>query len=234
MLQRLPSVWLLSLLLLVPAANGTAVGSTVAPPTGDELPEGWYARIETSMGKIVVRLLPEQAPQAVAQFVALARGTLERVDPVTGEPVTDPYYDGTEVYSVELGVRFEAGKPAGSGGPQMWAPPKEGVGPVNYNLAGRLGLNLVSGRGATPYNFFVTATAQPRLSGVYPCLGVVVEGRDVALRITAVRTQPGGRPVESIRIEKVRVFTVGDPQALPELVSYVAKPRRLAPRPRTD
>ena len=48
------------------------------------LAEGLYARIETSLGRIVARLLPEQAPQSVAHFAAMAEGQLEWFDMTTG------------------------------------------------------------------------------------------------------------------------------------------------------
>ena len=40
------------------------------------LDEGWYARLETDRGMILIRLLPDQAPQSVAHFAALAEGKL--------------------------------------------------------------------------------------------------------------------------------------------------------------
>ena len=44
------------------------------------------ATIETSMGTIVVELFPDQSPNTVANFVGLATGAKEYVDPKTGQP----------------------------------------------------------------------------------------------------------------------------------------------------
>jgi hypothetical protein len=41
------------------------------------VPQGWYARLDTDKGPIVAKLLPDQAPQSVAHFAALAQGRLE-------------------------------------------------------------------------------------------------------------------------------------------------------------
>lgn len=114
--------WPTLLLLLTLFASAGAWSSDKAeidPRLPDDLPEAWYARIDTSMGRIVAQLLPEQAPQAVAQFVALAQGSLERRDPVTGDLLEGPYYDGTSIYRTEAGILFEAEIPAARAGPDL-------------------------------------------------------------------------------------------------------------------
>ncbi|HLV61025.1 MAG TPA: peptidylprolyl isomerase, partial [Fredinandcohnia sp.] len=59
-----------------------------------------YATFETSMGAIRVRLLPEEAPKTVENFVGLATGTKAWRDPATGETVKRPLYDGTIFHRV--------------------------------------------------------------------------------------------------------------------------------------
>jgi peptidyl-prolyl cis-trans isomerase A (cyclophilin A) len=234
MRHRLAFAQTLFLVFVLPATVWTAVdGAPVGSLAEQDLDPGWYARIDTSRGRLVARLLPEQAPQAVAQFVALAEGELQRADPLTGEAIEGRYYDGAAIYFAEAGIRFEAGDPRG-GGPSMWVSTFEGAGPVNFSGPARLGLKPIAGRGATPYSFFVTASAQPRLNGNHPCFGVVVQGSDVVMRITEVKTHRDGRPIDPIFVRRVRIFTVGDPPPLPEPVSYEAERRELAPRPLPD
>jgi len=232
MRHRILPPLILLLIFFVPVGVWSSDKAEIDPQLSENLPEGWYARIDTTMGRFVAQLLPEQAPQAVAQFVALAEGTLERRDPVTGDMLEGPYYDGTSVYRAEAGIRFEAGDPTGTGrgGPPLWVSSKEGSGPISHHGAGRLGLNLTPGRGASPYSFFVTASAQPQLSGRYPCFGTVVSGSDVVMRICGVKTHRNGSPIEPVLINRVRIFAVGDPPPLQEPLSYQGKPGRLAPR----
>ncbi len=53
-----------------------------------------FATFKTSMGDIVVKLLPEKAPKTVENFLALAEGTKEWKDPKSGQPVTRPLMPG--------------------------------------------------------------------------------------------------------------------------------------------
>ena len=182
---------------------------------------GWYARMVTTSGTIVARLLPEQAPQAVAHFVALARGELVWNDPFTGEPKKEPYYDGLKIHKAVAAQRFEIGDPTGSG--QGYAPfflPHEGFGPVDFTQGGRLGSTRASGGLISGSMFFITAEGMPWLNGRHPCFGTVVEGREVVRSITALRTDSIGRPLEEVRLESVEIFAVGEPEPLPEAEHY--------------
>ncbi len=219
---RLVATCLLSLVVgAVHAADSAAAEEFAAPP---DLAPGWYARIETSMGRIVARLLPEQAPQSVAHFAALAEARLEWFDRVDGEIRKDHYYDGIKIHKALAGQRFEAGDPAsGHAAPSIHVPP-EGEGPINFNAPGRLGMLKDGGANSGVY-FFVTASAQPWLTGNFPCFGWVVDGWDVVTHLSQVKTHPNGRPLDPPLIERIRVFSVGDPAPLPEPVAYT--PRRV-------
>ncbi len=77
-----------------------------------------HATIDTSMGKIVVRLLDKDAPKTVENFVGLADGTKLLAD---GEDVANakPFYDGLTFHRVIPEFMIQGGDPAGngSGGP---------------------------------------------------------------------------------------------------------------------
>ncbi len=200
--------------------------SPVAPfkiPPG--LPQGWYARISTSFGDIVARLLPEQAPQSVAHFAALAEGKLAWTDPFTGETRKDPYYDGTKVHLVEAAQRFEAGDRTGTGrgAPTYYVPP-EGKGPVNFSRPGRLGMTRASLGRVSGVQFFATAASQPFLNGHHPCFGEVVSGREVIEAISTVKSFANGKPLDPPEIRNVRIFKVGEPPPLPDPVLYRPTP----------
>ena len=74
-----------------------------------------YATFETSAGKIGVKLLPEQAPNGVENFVALATGKKSWTDPRGYQKTTRPLYDGTVFHRVIPGFMIQGGDPLGNG-----------------------------------------------------------------------------------------------------------------------
>lgn len=212
--------------LLVLACIGSHVVSDEAPIDDDAFVpdaawvEGWYARIESADGRIVARLLPEQSPQAVAYFTGMASGTLEWFDRASGKMKKGPYYDGMRIHKALAGQRFEVGDPSGTGHetPDLFIPP-EGMGPINFNAPGRLGMTADTGL-FSAVQFFATASAQPWLTGQHPCFGLVVEGREVILQLAQVKTFSNGRPIEPVIIDRIRIFKVGDPAPLPVALPY--------------
>ena len=76
---------------------------------------GLYARLETSMGAITVKLFEKEAPITVANFVELAQGKKEWTDPVSGEKVKRSLYDGTIFHRVIPKFMIQGGDPSGAG-----------------------------------------------------------------------------------------------------------------------
>ena len=203
------------------AQETTGTEDYFLPPVG--LESGWYARIETSRGRIIALLLPDQAPQSVAHFAGMAEGTLEWTDPVLGEPQKGRFYDGIHIDMAKAGERFEAGgleaDPSRTP-PSLYVSPAEGKGPVTFSQPGRLGMTASYGSRISAVKFFATAVSAPYFTGTYPCFGIVVEGVNVIQRISEAKTYARGRPIEPIEIQKIRIFSVGDPAPLPEPVPY--------------
>ncbi len=187
-----------------------------ASDTEPSLAEGWYARVDTTLGDIVIELLPEQAPQAVAHVAALAEGELEWFDVVTGEPKKTRYYDGIAVHLAEAGQRFEVGDPTGTGrgAPRIFVPLEFGA--VSFSEPGRVGLTRDGLGRISGAQFFVTVSGLPWLNTKHTCFGKVVEGLEVVRRITSVKTYSNGRPMEPPLVERVDIFAVGDPAPLPK------------------
>jgi len=208
------------------AAFAAAVLPGFAAPRADREP-GWYARLETSSGTVVIRLLPEQAPQSVAHFAALAEGRLEWTDPMTGKARRDPYYDGLLIHKVSAAQRFEAGDPTSTGrGSAPVYVPEEGFGPVDFSIRGRVGMTRASLGRISGSLFFVTAAPQPWLSGRHPCFGTVVQGLDVVDAISTARADGNGKPIEPIVLKTIKVYSVGEVEPLPEPVAFTPQPRR--------
>jgi peptidyl-prolyl cis-trans isomerase A (cyclophilin A) len=195
------------------------------PRMPGNLAQGWYAMIETSLGTIVARLLPEQAPQSVAHFAAIAEGRLPWIDPLTGTTKQGHYYDGLRVHLAVAAQRFETGDPTGTGRgyPLIYVPP-EGRGPITFDAPGRLGMTRSSLGRISGVQFFVTAAALPWLVGHHPCFAEVVSGMEVVSAIAGVRTRTNGRPETPVIVERVRIRKVGEPAPLPDPVPFVPKP----------
>jgi peptidyl-prolyl cis-trans isomerase A (cyclophilin A) len=88
-----------------------ALALVAAPASAQDL----YATIDTSAGKIGVKLLPGEAPKTVKNFTELAEGKREWTDPKTGQKVTRPLYDGTVFHRVIPGFMIQGGDPLGNG-----------------------------------------------------------------------------------------------------------------------
>ena len=206
---------------------GTIASAEEAPfaPSPD-WPVGHYARIETDFGRIVARLLPQQAPQSVAHFAAMARGELAWTDP-TGEQKKFPFYDGIPIHTVCAGFLLEAAVLTGTGksAPPLYLP-DEGHGPINFSQAGRLAMARPQNR-PSAVQFFVTSAASPRLNRVFPCFGEVVEGREVVFQISQQKSYGNGKPIDTIRINSIRIFQIGNPPALPEPEQTVLGPKKI-------
>jgi peptidylprolyl isomerase/peptidyl-prolyl cis-trans isomerase A (cyclophilin A) len=96
-----------------------ALGAPTARAQEKKMSNTMYATFKTSLGDIVVKLLPDKAPKTVENFVGLAEGTKEWTDPRTGQKVKKPLYDGTVFHRVIPGFMIQGGDPLGngSGGP---------------------------------------------------------------------------------------------------------------------
>jgi peptidylprolyl isomerase/peptidyl-prolyl cis-trans isomerase A (cyclophilin A) len=110
---------ILGAVALVPALVLAAAPSTDTKKPGEATAPAaakgeQYATFETSAGKIGARLLPQEAPNAVANFVALATGKKEWTEP-SGQKTQRPLYDGTVFHRVIPGFMIQGGDPRGNG-----------------------------------------------------------------------------------------------------------------------
>ena len=92
----------------------TGVAALVALPSCAKKENQLRATIDTSMGKIVVKLYDKTTPKTVANFVGLADGTRLLRD---GEPAANakPFYDGLTFHRVIPNFMIQGGDPNGDG-----------------------------------------------------------------------------------------------------------------------
>ncbi len=94
--------------------NNTPTMNPTLTPTPEPLAENITATIKTNKGTMIVKLFPKMAPNTVANFVELAKGT--KVNPVTGKKVSSkPFYDGVIFHRVISGFMIQGGDPNGTG-----------------------------------------------------------------------------------------------------------------------
>jgi len=167
------------------------------------------ATIDTTMGKVSCRLYDDKAPNTVANFVGLATGKRNWVDPNTNTWVQRPAYDGTTFHRIIKGFMIQGGDPKGNGSgepgytvpDEMWAGGKHD----------RPGLLCMANRGKNTNGaqFFITESDGPSVKALdgYGTYTIFGECGPVPLvhTIAAVQTGPGDRPTTPVTINSIKI-----------------------------
>jgi peptidyl-prolyl cis-trans isomerase A (cyclophilin A) len=142
-----------------------------------------HATFQTSMGTIVVRLLPEKAPKTVENFVGLAEGTKEWRDPRNGQKSKAPLYDGTAFHRVIPDFMIQGGDPSGTGRGDPGYRFDDEIGPDNkFDRPGLLAM-ANAGPGTNGCQFFITEVPTPHLNRGHTIFGEVVKGYELVPKI---------------------------------------------------
>lgn len=161
------------------------------------------------MGDIVIQLFEQQAPKTVANFVDLATGKKEWTDPKTKEKTTRPLFDGTTFHRVIPFFMIQGGDPLGTGegGPGYEFENEDSD--LRFDRPGRVAM-ANSGRDTNGSQFFITVAAQPHLNGGYTIFGQVVDGQEVADRISEVDRDEHDKPLQPVVIKSITVERLGE------------------------
>jgi peptidyl-prolyl cis-trans isomerase A (cyclophilin A) len=171
--------------------------------------EDLYAVLKTNRGDITVRLFPDHAPKTVRNFVELAEGGREWVDPRTRAASTEKLYDGTVFHRIISGFMIQGGDPLG-----------QGTGGPGYKFDDEIHPDLAftkpyllamanagkqGGRGTNGSQFFITVATPTWLNGKHTIFGEVEDeaSRKVVDTIATVPTNQSDRPLDDVVIESV-------------------------------
>ncbi|TDB80801.1 MULTISPECIES: peptidylprolyl isomerase [unclassified Micromonospora] len=169
--------------------------------------EAVYATLHTNAGPIRLELFPNHAPKTVRNFVDLAEGNKEYVDPRTGQPGSGPYYDGTISHRVISGFMIQMGDPTGTGrgGPgykfgDEFHPELRFDRPYLLAMAN-------AGPGTNGSQFFITVAPTPHLNNRHTIFGQVADEQSAKVvdSIASTPTGPNDRPLQDVVIERVEI-----------------------------
>jgi peptidyl-prolyl cis-trans isomerase A (cyclophilin A) len=167
------------------------------------LSEELFATLQTTMGNIEVRLFPNHAPKTVRNFVELAEGDREWLNPATREKSTDKLYDGTIFHRVIPNFMIQGGDPLGSGrgGPGYQfadEPHPELTFDRPYLLA-----MANAGPNTNGSQFFITVAPTTWLNFKHTIFGEVTAGQDIVDAIATTPTGAQDRPKTDVVLEHV-------------------------------
>ena len=196
-----------------------------------------------NFGTVKIELYPDQAPETVANFIALAnRG----------------FYDGLTFHRVVKDFMIQGGDPEGTGeGGAKISNLKDGGEDKDYSIKGEFIANGVDNKlkfeegtigmarnDYTQYSsslqeqsynsgssqFFIMTAANSSLNGYYTAFGKVIEGMDVVHNIENVDVKAAddseqsgntevSTPINPVKITSIRVETYGVDYGLPETLT---------------
>ena len=154
------------------------------------------AIIETNLGTIVFKLLPDLAPETVRNFEKLAR---------------DGFYNGTLFHRVIPGFMIQGGDPnTKSGNKNTW-----GTGGPGHTIKaefssrshhrGIVSMARAQDPDSAGSQFFIVTTDSTFLDRQYTVFGEVIEGIDVADKIVNLQRDRNDCPLEEAKMLHVKV-----------------------------
>ena len=188
-------------------SKGTSKVSNEATPIEQDVKE-ITATMETTLGTMKIKLFHKEAPKTVANFVGLAEGTKEFIDPKTGDKTKRAFYDGLIFHRVIPDFMVQGGDPEGTGmGGPGYQFEDEFDPKLKHSKPGILSM-ANSGPGTNGSQFFITEVPTPHLDMRHTVFGEVTEGIDVVKKITSVERDRSDRPKEPVVIKKLTINRV--------------------------
>ena len=169
------------------------------------LPSGTYAVFETNQGTFVIHLFVDKVPNTCANFIGLAEGTKEFMNPKTRAKEKSPFYDGLTFHRVIKNFMIQGGCPEGTGrGGPGYRFEDEFDPTLRHNKPGILSM-ANAGPGTNGSQFFITVAPTPHLDNHHTVFGEVVKGYEVVDAISKLPTTSGDRPMKDVVINHLRI-----------------------------
>ena len=165
------------------------------------------ARVLTTYGEFVIKLLPQTAPIAVDNFIQLAEGTKTFLEFVDGEAneVQRPFYEGLMIHRISPNFIVQMGCPIGNGtGGPGYTLPIEDSDLVRFDGKGVVAMANREGK-ADGSQFFITLGPAMFIKEPHSIFGKVTEGMDIVEKIAKVPTLPNEKPTKKVLISSIKI-----------------------------
>jgi peptidyl-prolyl cis-trans isomerase A (cyclophilin A) len=194
----------------LPDSPGAGMQPKAAP-----VPTGPTVVLDTTMGRLTCKLFEKESPLATANFIALAEGSKDWTDPITGQKVHGQrFYDGTTFHRVIPGFMIQGGDRKGDGtGDAGYYFNNETTPGLTFDVPGRLAM-ANAGPDTNGTQFFITEQAVPDLDGKYSIFGQC-DAHSVLMTATIARVDRNSqdKPLTPVVLNKVTIVREG--QAMP-------------------
>ena len=141
-------------------------------------------------GTVVIKLLPDVAPNHVARIKELTK---------------QGFYNGQVFHRVIDGFMIQGGDPLGNGtgGPGYQFADEFSPG-LRHSKPGILSM-ANAGPNTNGSQFFITVAPTPHLDNRHSVFGEVVEGMDIVYAIAGAKTDHQDRPTDEIKIKTLKI-----------------------------
>ena len=172
--------------------------------------------MRTSEGDITINLFDDKAPNTVANFLGLATGEKQWIDPMSGQPSNEPFYNGLTFHRIIKDFMIQGGCPLGTGTGGPGYEFDDEIDPsLKFDhpyLLAMANAGLRRGRdgkvhGTNGSQFFITTVPTPWLDGHHTIFGEVAddESKAVVDKLESVQTDRMDRPTEPVGIVSIEV-----------------------------
>lgn len=230
----IPAVCLISALVWSQATPSGKPAATPKPSTATKSAAPKAASsgeptavFDTTAGKLRCKLFEKETPITVMNFIALANGTKDWKNPVSGATKHNtPLYDGTIFHRVIPGFMIQGGDPAGNGsGDPGYSFKDEIVSTIAFDRPGRLAM-ANSGPNTNGSQFFITEVPTPHLNGHHTIFGQCDEASVTLVKQIArmARDPRDDKPFRPVRITHITIERGGAAPAAGAAKPAAAKP----------